>query len=176
MSSFTFGALDIFLIVLVVLAIVLVFMGVRTVEQGFEYTVERFGRFTRRLTPGLHILVPFMDSVRYRINMRERVLDVLWRGRTDGKRAKPERAVPCRLRAPLPKTPRSLHQDQGSRCTRTAHLEVVEVHTRSDTPASLVRSVPGRLPLTCAHELVCQRAYDVSSDVVDPETHAHGLR
>ena len=62
--------------IIVVLAFLIVAGTIEVVPQGMEYTVERFGRFTRRLTPGLHILVPFMDSVRYRINMRERVLDV----------------------------------------------------------------------------------------------------
>ncbi|MCF8880898.1 SPFH/Band 7/PHB domain protein [Hyphobacterium sp. SN044] len=62
--------------IIVVLAFLIVAGTIKVVPQGMEFTVERFGRFTRRLTPGLHILMPFMDSVRYKINMRERVLDV----------------------------------------------------------------------------------------------------
>ncbi|MEE2525299.1 SPFH domain-containing protein [Hyphobacterium sp. HN65] len=66
----------IFIGVIVVLALVLISRTIKSVPQGMEYTVERFGRFTRKLTPGLHFIVPFIDDVRYKINMRERVLDV----------------------------------------------------------------------------------------------------
>ena len=66
----------IFVIVLVVLAIMLVMMGVKTVPQGFEYTVERFGKYTHTLKPGLHLIVPLIDRVGTRINMMENVLDV----------------------------------------------------------------------------------------------------
>lgn len=67
---------SIFVIVIVVLAVVLVFMGAKSVPQGMEYTVERFGRFTRVLRPGLSIITPVIDQVGARINMRETVLDV----------------------------------------------------------------------------------------------------
>lgn len=50
--------------------------AVRTVSQGEEWTVERFGRYTRTLKPGLHILIPFIESVGTRINMMETVLDI----------------------------------------------------------------------------------------------------
>ncbi|WP_421785813.1 SPFH domain-containing protein [Hyphobacterium sp.] len=66
----------IFIGVIVVLALLVVSMTIKSVPQGMEWTVERFGRFTRKLTPGLHFIVPFVDNVRYKINMRERVLDV----------------------------------------------------------------------------------------------------
>lgn len=66
----------IFAIAVVVMAVVVVFMGVVSVSQGFEYTVERFGRYTTTLRPGLHIIVPFMDRVGRKINMMETVLDV----------------------------------------------------------------------------------------------------
>lgn len=61
---------------LVVLAVLLIALGVRPVPQGFEYTVERFGRFERTLRPGMNIIVPFMDRVGRKINMMETVLDV----------------------------------------------------------------------------------------------------
>lgn len=61
---------------LVVLAIVIVFMGVKTVEQGYELTVERFGRYTRSLRPGLNLIVPFIDRIGARMNMMEQVMDV----------------------------------------------------------------------------------------------------
>ena len=66
----------IFVIVLVVLAILLVMMGVKTVPQGYEFTVERFGKYTQTLKPGLHLIVPLIDRVGTRINMMENVLDV----------------------------------------------------------------------------------------------------
>jgi regulator of protease activity HflC (stomatin/prohibitin superfamily) len=46
------------------------------VAQGQEYTVERFGRYTRTLSPGLHVITPFVESVGARLNMMEQVLDV----------------------------------------------------------------------------------------------------
>ena len=68
--------LTIFAIVFVVLVVVLLFMGVKQIPQGFESTVERFGRYTRTLRPGLHLIVPFFDRIGARLNMRETVLDV----------------------------------------------------------------------------------------------------
>ena len=64
--------------VLVFLGVVLlaVFLGLRTVPQGEEWTVERFGRFTRTLRPGLRVIVPFVDRVGRKINMMETVLDI----------------------------------------------------------------------------------------------------
>ncbi|NCF83133.1 MAG: SPFH/Band 7/PHB domain protein [Proteobacteria bacterium] len=63
-------------IALLVFAIVLVVMGVRRVSQGFSYTVERFGRYTKTLDPGLHIIIPVFDQIGARMNMMETVLDV----------------------------------------------------------------------------------------------------
>ena len=51
-------------------------MGVRSVPQGTELTVERFGRYTRTLQPGLNLIVPFVDRIGARMNMMEQVLDV----------------------------------------------------------------------------------------------------
>ena len=66
----------IFVIAVLVLAVVLILMGVKAVPQGWEYTVERFGRFTRSLRPGLHIIVPVYDRIGAKVNMMERLLDV----------------------------------------------------------------------------------------------------
>lgn len=63
-------------IVLVVLIIIIIFKAVKAVPQGMEYTVEQFGRYTRTLKPGLSILIPFIQNVGYKMNMRERVIDV----------------------------------------------------------------------------------------------------
>ena len=67
---------SIFVVVVIVLAIALVFMGVKTVPQGFEYTVERFGRYTRTLSPGLALIVPLIDRIGRRQNVMEQVTDV----------------------------------------------------------------------------------------------------
>ncbi|MEX6314757.1 SPFH domain-containing protein [Providencia manganoxydans] len=72
MDLFAFGAIPI----IIFIAIVIVFTCVKTVPQGYQWTVERFGRYTRTLQPGLHILVPFMDRIGRRINMMEQVLDI----------------------------------------------------------------------------------------------------
>jgi regulator of protease activity HflC (stomatin/prohibitin superfamily) len=63
-------------IILVVLALLVIFKGVVVVSQGHEYTVERFGRYTRTLRPGLHIIVPFFDKIGRRLNVMEQVLDI----------------------------------------------------------------------------------------------------
>ncbi|MBF0212600.1 MAG: SPFH/Band 7/PHB domain protein [Magnetococcales bacterium] len=60
----------------VVVAILLVALGVRVVPQGQEYTLERWGRYVRTLSPGFNIIVPVIDRVGTRINMMEQVLDV----------------------------------------------------------------------------------------------------
>jgi len=65
-----------FSLILVVLAIVLVALGAKRVPQGSEYTVERFGRYTKTLRPGLNIIVPVMDTIGAKLNMMEQVLDV----------------------------------------------------------------------------------------------------
>jgi regulator of protease activity HflC (stomatin/prohibitin superfamily) len=61
---------------IVVLAVIVVAKGVKQIPQGSEYTVERLGRYTRTLTPGLHAIVPFIDKIGSKLNMMEQVLDV----------------------------------------------------------------------------------------------------
>lgn len=58
------------------LAILIVGRSVQTVSQGYEYTVERFGRYTRTLSPGLHLIMPIIDRIGAKINMMEAVFDV----------------------------------------------------------------------------------------------------
>ncbi|MBB3066715.1 MULTISPECIES: SPFH domain-containing protein [Limibacillus] len=65
-----------FVIAFVALAVIIVFMGVKAVPQGMEFTVERFGRYTNTLRPGLALIVPFVDRIGSRMSMRETVLDV----------------------------------------------------------------------------------------------------
>ena len=67
---------NVFVLILLVLAIITVFKGFRTVRQGYELTVERFGRYTRTLRPGFHWIIPWIDAIGHKINMMERVLDV----------------------------------------------------------------------------------------------------
>ena len=67
---------ELFVIALVVLAVLVVFMGAKFVPQGREYTVERFGRYTHTLRPGLSIIVPVIDRIGSKLNMMEQVMDV----------------------------------------------------------------------------------------------------
>ncbi|MBS3961294.1 MAG: SPFH/Band 7/PHB domain protein [Sandarakinorhabdus sp.] len=66
----------IFAVILVVLAVLGVATAVVTVKQGYEYTLERFGRYTTTLKPGFSLIVPFIDRVGERMNMMEQVLDI----------------------------------------------------------------------------------------------------
>jgi regulator of protease activity HflC (stomatin/prohibitin superfamily) len=63
-------------LVFLVLAVVIALGAIKIVPQGREYTVERFGRYTRTLKPGISFLTPFVEGVGRRINMMEQVLDV----------------------------------------------------------------------------------------------------
>jgi len=65
-----------FIVVFVALAIFIVFMGFKVVPQGYQWTVERFGRYTTTLKPGLNIIVPFMDRIGQKLNVMENVLDI----------------------------------------------------------------------------------------------------
>lgn len=67
---------SIFAIAVLGLAVVTVWMGVITVSQGMEYTVERFGRYSRTLKPGLALIVPYVDRIGAKMSMMETVLDV----------------------------------------------------------------------------------------------------
>lgn len=67
---------DVFVLTLVILLVIVLFFTLKQVPQGYNYTVERFGRYTRTMKPGLNILLPFIDRVGMRLNMMEQVLDV----------------------------------------------------------------------------------------------------
>jgi regulator of protease activity HflC (stomatin/prohibitin superfamily) len=67
---------DVFALVFVALAILTLFAGVKTVTQGYNWTVERFGRYTRTLSPGLNLIVPFFDRIGRKMNMMEQVIDI----------------------------------------------------------------------------------------------------
>ncbi|MER9962510.1 SPFH/Band 7/PHB domain protein [Mesorhizobium sp. M0045] len=71
-----FSGFDIALLVLVALVVLVLFKGIRTIPQGYNYTVERFGRYTKTLSPGLNLIMPFVDRIGAKMNMMEQVLDV----------------------------------------------------------------------------------------------------
>ena len=74
--DFLIDGFTIFVILFVAASVLLIFMGVKTVPQGSEYTVERFGRYTRTMKPGLHFITPFVEQVGSKVSVRETVLDV----------------------------------------------------------------------------------------------------
>lgn len=65
-----------FVLIVLGFAILLVVMSVKPVPQGEEYTVERFGRYTNTLTPGLNIIMPIIDKIGHKLNMMEQVKEV----------------------------------------------------------------------------------------------------
>lgn len=65
-----------FLIVLLFPLAVALWLGIRIVPQGEEWVVERLGRFSSVLLPGLNIIIPFMDQVRYKVTTKDIILDV----------------------------------------------------------------------------------------------------
>jgi regulator of protease activity HflC (stomatin/prohibitin superfamily) len=67
---------NVFVIFLLVLFIFIVIAGVKVVPQGWNYTVERFGRYTRTLRPGLTLIIPFIDRIGRKLNMMEQVVEV----------------------------------------------------------------------------------------------------
>ncbi len=75
-EQFGLDGLSLTLIGLGVLALLVLFAGAKTIPQGYNFTVERFGKYTRTLKPGLNIIVPFIDGIGKKINVMEQVLDV----------------------------------------------------------------------------------------------------
>ena len=61
---------------LLILVVVTLFAGVKTVPQGSVWTVERFGAYTRMLQPGLNFVLPYIDQVGRRLNVQEQVVDI----------------------------------------------------------------------------------------------------
>ncbi len=67
---------ELFVAAFVVLAIILMFSAVKIVGQGYEFTIERFGRYTTTIKPGLNFITPFVDRIGRRMNMMEQVFDI----------------------------------------------------------------------------------------------------
>lgn len=63
-------------IAILVFVVFIIFAGVKTVPQGMEYTVERFGKYRSTLKPGLNFIIPFFDGIGHRLNLREQVMDI----------------------------------------------------------------------------------------------------
>jgi regulator of protease activity HflC (stomatin/prohibitin superfamily) len=76
MDIATLGGLGILGVLLVVVAVAIAWTSVKVVPQGYNYTVESFGRYDRTLSPGLHLLMPVVQQVGRRLNMKERVMDI----------------------------------------------------------------------------------------------------
>ena len=71
-----FEGLSVFVLVVVAVVVFYLLRAIRMVPQGYEYTVERFGRYVRTLQPGLGLIVPFIDRIGAKQNMMEQVLDI----------------------------------------------------------------------------------------------------
>ncbi len=67
---------SVFALVIVAFVVITALMGVRQVPQGYNYTVERFGRYQKTLTPGLALIVPYINSIGRKLNVMEQVIDV----------------------------------------------------------------------------------------------------
>ena len=76
MGEFTPSPFLVFVIAVVVLAVFLILAGVKTVPQATQWTIERFGRYTRSLSPGLNMIIPVVDRIGVKVSMRETVLDI----------------------------------------------------------------------------------------------------
>jgi len=68
--------IEITVIIIGVLSAVFIFQGIKMVPQGYHWTVERFGKYTQTLQPGLHLIIPFIDSIGRKQNVMEQVLDI----------------------------------------------------------------------------------------------------
>ena len=76
MDLLDLDGLSVTLLILAVLIVLVLIAAVKTVPQGYNFTIERFGRYIRTLKPGLNLIIPFVDGIGKKINMMEQVLDV----------------------------------------------------------------------------------------------------
>ncbi|MFN4282944.1 MAG: SPFH domain-containing protein [Alphaproteobacteria bacterium] len=76
MEAFAPSPFLIFVISVAFVAFVVIYAGVKTVPQAEEWTIERFGKYTRTLSPGLNLIIPFVDRIGAKLSMRETVIDI----------------------------------------------------------------------------------------------------
>ncbi|UYN98825.1 MAG: SPFH/Band 7/PHB domain protein [Devosia sp.] len=76
LNDFGLDGLSATLIGLGILFVLVLFAGAKTVPQGYNFTIERFGKYTRTLKPGLNLIIPFIDTIGKKMNVMEQVLDV----------------------------------------------------------------------------------------------------
>ncbi|HWB47303.1 MAG TPA: SPFH domain-containing protein [Hyphomicrobiaceae bacterium] len=70
------GGFEVFVVMFIILAVIALWSTVKMVPQGYNYTVENFGRYTRTLVPGLHVLIPVVERIGAKLNMKEQVIDI----------------------------------------------------------------------------------------------------
>ncbi|MBF0657636.1 MULTISPECIES: SPFH domain-containing protein [Psychrobacter] len=70
------GSFSIVMLVLVALVVFTVFKGVRIVPQGYKWVVQRLGKYSQTLEPGLNLIIPFVDDVAYKVTTKDIVLDI----------------------------------------------------------------------------------------------------
>jgi regulator of protease activity HflC (stomatin/prohibitin superfamily) len=70
------SGLGVFALVILILVVISIILGVKQVPQGYQWTVERFGKYRQTLSPGLRIIIPYIDSIGTKLNMMEQVLDI----------------------------------------------------------------------------------------------------
>lgn len=71
-----FAGFSVFALAIFAVIVITIFMGAVVVSQGYEYTVERMGKYTRTLQPGFHLIIPYIDRIGAKVNVKERVLDI----------------------------------------------------------------------------------------------------
>ncbi|MCV2525842.1 MAG: SPFH/Band 7/PHB domain protein, partial [Candidatus Lightella neohaematopini] len=64
------------LLLMFVVILLIIINSIKIVPQGYQWTIERFGRFIQILKPGLNLIIPFIDRIGHKINMMEQVLDI----------------------------------------------------------------------------------------------------
>lgn len=76
MSGISMSGIPTLILVIIIAAVVVLYLGVKIIPQGQQATVERFGRYSRTLHPGINLIIPICDRIGRRINMMEQVMDV----------------------------------------------------------------------------------------------------